>query len=333
MNLSNDAKPLTLDGQYFAVSHIDKVKMNLVELMRQQYLTCRIKSYPYLVSQANGFDHFGLFNFLWGECGELELISLDSFTTLIRFYTPGRVRLEEIEEYEPKIRSILSRSQIEIWFYENMGWAEKVIGIFARGLFEQRLALLRNYQNEAVNTLELIPYPLSYFQILPVPQTRISQIQPDSSQPKAWISQIQSDNTHQLVGISQLQLDSPLPQAWISQMQPVCPNPQPGIPQIQPDFSQVPPGISQNPHEILEPKVGVDRDILGEHPVEESNIFLNREDRELLRLWNNGLTAKEIGIRTAKTGKTVANRLSVLRGMYGEALIPLRKASTRKVLG
>ena len=38
-------------------------------------------------------------------------------------------------------------------------------------------------------------------------------------------------------------------------------------------------------------------------------------------------------IRTGKTGKTVANRLSVLRGMYGEDRIPLRKTPTRKELG
>ncbi len=78
---------------------------------------------------------------------------------------------------------------------------------------------------------------------------------------------------------------------------------------------------------------GVDWDIPSEYPVDESNISLNREDQELLRLWTNGLTAKEIGIRTGKTGKTVSNRLSVLRGMYGEELIPLRKTPTRKDLG
>ncbi len=63
MDLAAGAKPLTLDGQYIAAGHIDKVKMNLVEIMRQQYLTCRIKTYPYLAGQANEFDHFGLFNF------------------------------------------------------------------------------------------------------------------------------------------------------------------------------------------------------------------------------------------------------------------------------
>ncbi len=67
--------------------------------------------------------------------------------------------------------------------------------------------------------------------------------------------------------------------------------------------------------------------------MDESDIPLNGEDQELLRLWNNGLTAKEIGIQTGNVGKTISNRLSVLRGMLGEDRVSLRKAPTRKGLG
>ena len=74
-------------------------------------------------------------------------------------------------------------------------------------------------------------------------------------------------------------------------------------------------------------------DIPREHPMNESNISFNREDQELLRLWTDGLTAKEIGIRTGKTGKTVTNRLSVLRSLYGKDNVPRRKEPTRKGLG
>ncbi len=80
-------------------------------------------------------------------------------------------------------------------------------------------------------------------------------------------------------------------------------------------------------------QAGVDREVPEKLPMDESYIPLNGEDQELLRLWNNGLTAKEIGIRTGKVGKTISNRLSVLRGMYGEERVPLRKAPTRKDLG
>jgi len=83
----------------------------------------------------------------------------------------------------------------------------------------------------------------------------------------------------------------------------------------------------------LEPETGADRDIPREHSGEESDISLTKEDQELLRLWADGLTAKEIGMRTKKTGKTISARLSVLRGMYGEDHIPLRKKPTRKDLG
>lgn len=111
----------------------------------------------------------------------------------------------------------------------------------------------------------------------------------------------------------------PAPQIGISQLELNSPRPQPGISQILPDTH-----LKQ---------AEVDRDIPRKHPAQESDISLTREDQELLRLWTGGLTAKEIGMRTGKTGKTVSNRLSVLRGMYGEERIPLRKTPTRKNSG
>jgi hypothetical protein len=77
----------------------------------------------------------------------------------------------------------------------------------------------------------------------------------------------------------------------------------------------------------------VDCDIPIEHTSEVGESSLNKDDQELLRLWNDGRTAKEIGMRTRKAGKTILNRLSVLRGMLGEERVPLRKATTRKRLG
>jgi hypothetical protein len=319
MDLAEGAKPLTLDGQYIAVSHIDKVKMNLVELMRQQYLTCRIKSYSYLVGQANEFDHFGLFHFAWGECGELEIISLDDFTTLIRFYSPGRIELEEIEKYQTKIRSALSQPPIEIWFYETMGWIDKIIGIFTEELFGQRLALLRNYENAAASRLGLIPYPLAYFQILPAAQIGMSQIQSVSPQLQSGISLPPWDIPQRLVGISQIKPENSGRPDWISQL----PQDDP-----QPQF-----GISQNLPDIHPAKSEVDWDIARKHAMCESDIPLNRDDQELLRLWILGRNAKEIAMRIGKADKTVTNRLSVLRGMLGEERVPLRKAPTRKDLG
>ena len=292
MVLVNDAKPLTLDGQYVAHESIDIVRMIFLDLVNvKHYFMCRVISSSHFMDPADELNHLGLCDFTWGDCGEMELIDLDGRQTLVRFYLPGPFELSEIEGHEGAIRQFFSRPRIGLWFYMNLGWTPKVIEILAEELFEHRVTCLRNIENLVVNKLGLSPYPLSYFQIEPAPQT----------------------------GISHFELDSPRPQT--------------GMYQTQPDRSEMPPGISQKLMDTLQTQGGADWDIPRDPPVEESDISLTKEDQELLRLWIEGLTAKEIGIRTGKTWKTVSNRLSVLRGMYGENRVPLRKKPTRRDLG
>ncbi len=52
---------------------------------------------------------------------------------------------------------------------------------------------------------------------------------------------------------------------------------------------------------------------------------LGKDNQEVLRLWAAGLTAKEIGLRTGKTEKTILNRLAALRKTHGEECVPRRK--------
>jgi hypothetical protein len=292
MVLTNDEKPLSLDGQYIAHENIEITRRIFLDLVNvKHYFMCRVKSYSPLIDPANELDHLGLYDFTWGDCGEVEFIDLDSRQTLVRFYLPGPFELSEIEEREGAIRQFFSRPRIGLWFYMNLGWTPKVIEIYAEELFEHRVTCLRNIENLVVNKLGLSPYPLSYFQIQPAPQ----------------------------IGISQLELDSPrlLTEKY----------------QIQPDRPEMQPGISQKLADTPRTQVGGDWDIPRDPPAEESDISLTKENQEILRLWTEGLTAKEIGIRTGKTWKTVANRLSVLRGMYGENRVPLRKKPTRRDLG
>jgi hypothetical protein len=320
MIFSNDAKPLTLDGQYIVPGNITSIRERFFDLINRQLpFLCKVKTNPYFNNPADEFNHLNLIDYSWGDCGELEFIDLFSNQTLVRFYLPGPFELSELEKYERAIRQNLSRQRIGLWFYETIGWTPKVIEIFAEELFEHKVDRLRGIESLVVDRLGLSPYPLSYFQILPAPQIGISQTQSHSLQPQAGISQTQWDSPQLPVGISQIQTDNPHQPVWISQLEMDSPRPQPGI-------AQIPPGTHLTQAEV-------DWDIPREHPIEESDISLNREDRELLRLWNDGLPAKEIGIRTGKTGKTVSNRLSVLRGMFGEERIPLRKTPTRKELG
>ncbi len=290
MDFSGDTKPMILNGQYLANGNSESIKLSFFDLMKNQLLTCSVKTYPRLIGRADDFDLLSLSDLFLGECFAVEIIGLNGFQALVRFYLPGQIELSELEDYQQILRNALTH-RIDLWFFENLGWTRKTAEILAGELYERRLARLRNFQREAVNRLGLIPYPLSDFQILP---------------------------DHQ-IGISQFQLAGPQQKAWISQMKPESLHPQPGISQI--------------PHENLEPEIGVDRDIPRGHPVEESDISLTREDQELPRLWIDGFTAKENGIRTGETGKTVSNRLSILRGMYGGNRIPHRKTPNRKVLG
>jgi DNA-binding NarL/FixJ family response regulator len=55
------------------------------------------------------------------------------------------------------------------------------------------------------------------------------------------------------------------------------------------------------------------------------NKVLRGDQQELLRLWQSGLTAKEIALRTSKTEKTILNQVTLLRKLHGEELVPRRR--------
>jgi hypothetical protein len=306
MDVAKNAKTLTLDAQYIARGNIMAIRIRFLDLAKYQYaFMCQAKSHPDRLHQEDEFNHLLLIDHIWGECGEMEFIDLKGSQTGVRFYLPRSVELSEIDEYENAIRKNFSRPRIGLWLWDNLGWTPKVIELFAEELYEHRVTSLQHIQGLAIEKLGLGTYPLSYFQTQPASQIGISQTQPDSPQPQVGISQIQPDNPQQPVGNSQLHLDSPRPWA----------------------------GLFEKPADTTQTQVGEGWDIPKEHPVKQTDVSFTREDQELLRLWADGLTAKEIGMRTGKTGKTVTNRLSVLRGMYGEERIPLRKAPTRKDLG
>ncbi len=52
---------------------------------------------------------------------------------------------------------------------------------------------------------------------------------------------------------------------------------------------------------------------------------LRGDQQELLRLWQTGYTAKEIGLRTSRTEKTILNQLTQLRKLHGEKAVPRRR--------
>ena len=318
MDVAENPKPLTLDAQYIAQGNIMTIRMRFLDLARYQYaFMCQVKPHPNRMLQEDEFNHLLLIDHTWGECGEMEFINLQGNQTGVRFYLPGPVELSEIDVYENAIRKDFSRPRIGLWLWENLGWTPKVIQLFAEELYEHRVTGLQLIQGLAIDHLRLSTYRYSYFLIPPAPQTGISQTQPNNSQPPFGISQIQSNNLQ--------------PPAWISQIQPDGPHQPVGTSLLQQDGPQPPNGISQILLDTPQTQVVVGWDIPREHPIEKSDIPLNKEDEEMLRLWNDGLTAKEIGFRTGKVGKTISNRLSVLRGMYGEERVPLRKQPTRKI--
>lgn len=334
MIFSDDVKPLTLDEQYFAPGNADIFRTRFFDFgLRQVTFLCRVKSYPHLTGEADEFNHLRLIDPSWGDCGEMELVDLDGNQTQVRFYLPSRFTLSELEEYESVIRQYYSQPRIALWFYENMGWTSKVIELFAEELYEHRVSSLRKIESLIVDRMGLNLYPLSCLQFQPSPQTGISQAQPDSPQLQSRISLPPWDIPQRPVGISQIQPNDPTPSFGISQIQPGNSAQPVGISQLQQDDPQPQPGISQMQPDIHPAQAVVDRDITREHPMGDNDILLNRDDQELLRLWNDGRTVKKIGLRIGKADKTVANRLSVLRGMLGEERVPLRKAPTRRNLG
>lgn len=332
MIFSDEVKPPTLDEQYFAPGNIDIFRTRFFDFgLHQVRFLCRVKSYPRLTGAADEFNHLRLIDPSWGDCGEMELVDLDGNQTQVRFYLPGQLTLTELQEYESVIRQNYSQQRIALWFYENMGWTSKVIELFAEELYEHRVTSLRKIESFIVDKMGLNLYPLSCLQFLPSRQTEISQTQPDNPELSFRISQIRPYSPHRPNEISQIEPYDLWKQAGISQIQPENSDQPDWTSQLQQDDPQPQTEISQNLPDIHLAQAEVDRDIPREHSIGDSDISLNRDDQELLRLWNDGRTVKEIGIRIGKAGKTVANRLSVLRGMLGEECVPLRKQPTRKV--
>jgi hypothetical protein len=55
-------------------------------------------------------------------------------------------------------------------------------------------------------------------------------------------------------------------------------------------------------------------------------------DRQALELWHKGHSCTEIGMKIGQAGKTVRNRLTILRSVYGREIVPTNK-DRRKKLG
>ncbi len=103
------------------------------------------------------------------------------------------------------------------------------------------------------------------------------------------------------------------------QMQPA---PSVGISQMQLAQSV---GISQMQAPAEPPEKDETQDIPPLPKSEGRTTPLGKDNQEVLRLWVAGLTAKEIGLRTGKTEKTILNRLAALRKTHGEECVPRRK--------
>jgi hypothetical protein len=187
MDFTDNSKTLTLDCQYIVKVDIDILRLSLFDLFQQHSVICRVKPNPHLIHPQDELNHIQLLDLVWSEFGELELINLEGSQTLMRFYRPGPIELSELEKHEHAIRKFLSRPGIEIWFYENMGWTNKVIEIFAEEIYDHRLDCLQKVQDLLMNKLLLIPYPLSYFEIQPAPQIGTSRFQPVMDQPDGEI--------------------------------------------------------------------------------------------------------------------------------------------------
>jgi hypothetical protein len=80
---------------------------------------------------------------------------------------------------------------------------------------------------------------------------------------------------------------------------------------------------------ILEPACSPLRSEMGNEDenrdIPRDNPFLRDDQKELLRLWQSGQTAKVIALRTSKTEKTVLNQLTLLRKSLGVELVPRRR--------
>lgn len=53
-------------------------------------------------------------------------------------------------------------------------------------------------------------------------------------------------------------------------------------------------------------------------------------NREIVRLWHENLTCKEIALRLGYTEKTIVNRINLLRNEYGSEIVPYRRITGKK---
>ncbi len=55
------------------------------------------------------------------------------------------------------------------------------------------------------------------------------------------------------------------------------------------------------------------------------------DSREMVRLWHNNLTCKEIAVRLGCTEKTIINKINLLRNQYGQEIVPYRRTIGKKI--
>lgn len=54
------------------------------------------------------------------------------------------------------------------------------------------------------------------------------------------------------------------------------------------------------------------------------------DSREMVRLWHDNLTCKEIAVRLGCTEKTIINKINLLRNQYGQEIVPYRRTTGKK---
>lgn len=76
-----------------------------------------------------------------------------------------------------------------------------------------------------------------------------------------------------------------------------------------------------DPRELVRNIPNINRDI------DQGDIVPSQDESLVLDLWGKGYTAKQIALRTRRTEKTILNRLTLMRKVYGEQLVPRRRLS------
>lgn len=59
--------------------------------------------------------------------------------------------------------------------------------------------------------------------------------------------------------------------------------------------------------------------------IDQVEIYPSQDESLVLDLWGKGYTAKQIALRIGRTEKTILNRLTLMRKLYGEQLVPRRR--------